>query len=66
VQSLDEQKKDPSCQMVISEDLLQVVEQEVFDLQGQIDTLNAAEVIDPATKASLEKTEAYVKNHFKI
>jgi len=31
------------------------------DLQGQIDTLNATEVIDPATKANLEKAEAYVK-----
>ena len=58
VQSLDDQKNDFNCQMVISEDLLQVVEREVFDLQGQIDTLDAAEVIDPTTKASLEKTEA--------
>jgi len=50
--------------MVISEDLLQVLEREVFDLQGHIDTLNAAEVIDPTTKATLDKTEAYVKESF--
>jgi len=50
--------------MVASEDLLQEAKQDVFDLQGQIDTLNDAEVIDPATKASLEKTEAYVKEPF--
>ena len=50
--------------MVISKDFLQVVEWEVFDLQGQINTLNAAEVIDCATKARLEKTEAYVKESF--
>ena len=50
--------------MVISEDFLQIVEREVFDLQGPIDTLNAAEVLDAATKASLEKIEAYVKESF--
>jgi len=61
---LDDQKKDLICQMVISEDLLQVVEREVFDLQGQIDTLNAAEVTNPTMKASLKKTEAYVKEPF--
>ena len=64
MQSLDDQKKYVNCEMVISEDLLQVVEREVFDLQGQIDTLNAGEVVNPATKASLEKTEAYVKESF--
>jgi len=41
-----------------------VAEREVFDLQGQIDTLNAAEVIDPATSASLEKTETYMNESF--
>ncbi|KAJ8428098.1 hypothetical protein Cgig2_012390 [Carnegiea gigantea] len=30
----------------------------------EIDTLNAMEVIDPTTKASLEKTKAYVKESF--
>ena len=64
MQFLGGQKKDPSCQMVISEDLLQVVQREVFDLEGQIDTLNAAQVTDTAMKASLEKTEAYVKESF--
>ena len=56
---LDDQKKDLSCQMMISEDLLQVVEREVYDLQGQIDNLNATDVMNPAMKARLEKTEAY-------
>ena len=51
--------------MMASEDLLQVAEREVFDLQCQIDTLNAAEVIDPATRASLERTETYLKESFK-
>ncbi|KAJ8432645.1 LOW QUALITY PROTEIN: hypothetical protein Cgig2_011811 [Carnegiea gigantea] len=51
LQSLNDQKKDLCCQTVI-------------DLKGQIDTLNAIEVIDLATKASLEKTEAYVKESF--
>ncbi|KAJ8424352.1 hypothetical protein Cgig2_033471 [Carnegiea gigantea] len=52
------------CQAVASRDLLQEAEWAVLDLKGQIDTLNAIEVIDPATKASLEKTEAYVKESF--
>ena len=64
LESLDDQKKDLSFQMMTSEDLLQGAKWEVFDLQGQIDTINDAEVIDPATKASLEKTEAYVKESF--
>ena len=34
----------------------------VIDLQGQIDTLNAIEVIDPTTKASLKKVETYMKD----
>jgi len=50
--------------MVASEDLLQVAEREVFDLQSQIGTLKAVEVIDPASKASLKNTEAYVKESF--
>ncbi|KAJ8422461.1 hypothetical protein Cgig2_011973 [Carnegiea gigantea] len=64
LQSLDDQKKDLCCQVTTSEDSLQEAEQAVIDLKGQIDTLNAIEVIDPATKASLEKTEAYVKESF--
>ncbi|KAJ8429978.1 hypothetical protein Cgig2_009664 [Carnegiea gigantea] len=39
-------------------------ERGVINLKGQIDTLHAVEVIDPTTKASLEKTEAYVKESF--
>ena len=50
--------------MVANEDLLQAADREVFNLQGQIDTLNAAEVIDPATRASLEKIETYIKESF--
>jgi len=50
--------------MMASEDLLQVAEREVFDLQGQINTLNTAEVIKPATRASLEKAKTYVKESF--
>jgi len=50
--------------MVANEDLLQVAGREVFDLQGEINTLNAAEVIDPATRGSLEKTETYMKESF--
>jgi len=45
---------DLSCLMVISEYLLQVVEHDVFDLHGQINTFNAAEVIDSTMKVSLE------------
>jgi len=64
LQFLDDQRKDLNCQMVAIEDFLQVAEREVFDLLGQIDTLNAAKVIDPATRASLEKTETYMKESF--
>ncbi|KAJ8438679.1 hypothetical protein Cgig2_011862 [Carnegiea gigantea] len=64
LQSLDVQRKDLSCQVVASEDLLQEDELAVIDLKGQIDTLNAIEVIDPTTQANLEKTEAYVKESF--
>ncbi|KAJ8430152.1 hypothetical protein Cgig2_005514 [Carnegiea gigantea] len=64
LQSLDDQKKDLCYQVTASEDSLQEAEQAVIDLKGQIDTLNAIEVIDPTTKASLEKTEAYVKESF--
>ncbi|KAJ8432750.1 hypothetical protein Cgig2_011673 [Carnegiea gigantea] len=64
LQSLYDQKKDLCYQVTASEDSFQEAEQTVIDLKGQIDTLNAIEVIDPATKASLEKTEAYVKESF--
>ncbi|KAJ8422372.1 hypothetical protein Cgig2_006442 [Carnegiea gigantea] len=64
LQSLDGQKKDLSCQAVPSEDLLQEAEQAVIDLKRQIDTLSAIEIIDLTTKASIEKTEAYVKELF--
>ncbi|KAJ8422179.1 hypothetical protein Cgig2_015760 [Carnegiea gigantea] len=61
---LEDQKKDLSSQVAVSEHLLQEAKQEVIDLQGQIDILNATEVIDAATKASLEKAEAYIKESF--
>ncbi|KAJ8447538.1 hypothetical protein Cgig2_031151 [Carnegiea gigantea] len=47
-----------------SEHLLQEAEREVIDLQGQIDILNATEAMDVATKASLEKAKAYMKESF--
>ena len=55
VQSLDDQKKDLGCQTLISEYLLLVIQQEVFNLQGLINTLNVSDVIDHALKSSLEK-----------
>ncbi|KAJ8430246.1 hypothetical protein Cgig2_009424 [Carnegiea gigantea] len=61
---LEERQKDLSSQVAASEHLLQEAEQEVIDLQGQIDILNATEVMDAATKASLEKAEAYIKESF--
>jgi len=64
LQFLEDQRKALSCQMMANEALLQVIEREVFDLQSLIDTLNAGEVIDPATKASLENTKTYVKELF--
>jgi len=64
LQSLYDQRKDLSCQVAASKDLLKEAEQAVIDLKGQIDILNAIEVIDPATKASLEKIEAYAKESF--
>jgi len=44
--------------------LLQEAEWVVIYLKGQVVTLNAIKVIDPATKASVETTEAYVKESF--
>ncbi|KAJ8439086.1 LOW QUALITY PROTEIN: hypothetical protein Cgig2_009229 [Carnegiea gigantea] len=44
-------------EVVANEDLLQEVKREVIDLQGQIDSLNAIEVINLATKSSLEKVK---------
>ncbi|KAJ8431916.1 hypothetical protein Cgig2_016349 [Carnegiea gigantea] len=44
--------------------LLQEAERKVIDLQGQIEVLNATEVMDAATKASLEKAEAYIEESF--
>ena len=64
LQSLNDQKKDINFQMMANEDFLQVAEWKVFDLQGKIDTLNVVKVTNPATKASLEKIEAYVKESF--
>jgi len=49
---------------VVGKHLLREVEREVIDLQGQIDIFNATEVIDVTTKASSERTEAYIKESF--
>ncbi|KAJ8430854.1 hypothetical protein Cgig2_003784 [Carnegiea gigantea] len=64
LQLLEDQQKDLNSQVAASEHLLQEAEREVIDLQGQIDILNATEVMDAATKASLEKAEAYIKESF--
>ncbi|KAJ8435738.1 LOW QUALITY PROTEIN: hypothetical protein Cgig2_003160 [Carnegiea gigantea] len=64
LQLLEDQKKDLGSQVAANEHLLQEVEREVIDLQGHIDILNATEVMDVATKASLEKAEAYIKESF--
>ncbi|KAJ8424349.1 hypothetical protein Cgig2_033468 [Carnegiea gigantea] len=64
LQLLKDQKKDLSSQAVPSEHLLQKVEREVIDLQGQINILNATKVMDAVTKASLDKAEAYIKQSF--
>ena len=44
--------------------MLQDTEHEVIDLQGQIDIINASEVMDPATKGRLEKIEVYINGSF--
>ncbi|KAJ8437247.1 hypothetical protein Cgig2_004640 [Carnegiea gigantea] len=59
------QKKDLSSQVTASDHLPQETNCEVFDLQSQIDITNATEIIDPSTKAILEKTKAYIKESFK-
>ncbi|KAJ8422003.1 hypothetical protein Cgig2_020467 [Carnegiea gigantea] len=64
LQLLEDQQKELSSQVAASEHLLQEAEREVIDLQGQIEVLNATEVMDAATKASLEKAEAYIKESF--
>ncbi|KAJ8446378.1 hypothetical protein Cgig2_019271 [Carnegiea gigantea] len=64
LQLLEDQQKELSSQVAASKHLLQEVEWEVIDLQGQIEVLNATEVMDAATKASLEKAEAYIKESF--
>ena len=56
-QSLNDQRKDLSHQVASWEDLLQEAERVAIDVKGQIDTLNAIEVIDPTTQACLEKIE---------
>ncbi|KAJ8430393.1 hypothetical protein Cgig2_000225 [Carnegiea gigantea] len=53
-----------SSHVAASEHLLQEAEREVIDLQGQIDILNATEVMDASTKASLDKAEAYINESF--
>jgi len=65
LQLLEDQQKDLSSQVAASEHLFQETEREVIDLQGQINILNATEVMDAPTKASLEQAEAYIKESFK-
>ena len=60
-QPLADQRKDLSSQVATNNNLLQDIEQEVTTLQGQIDIINATEVMDVATKATLERIEAYIK-----
>ncbi|KAJ8425137.1 hypothetical protein Cgig2_017256 [Carnegiea gigantea] len=50
--------------VAVNEHLLQEVEREVINLHGQIDIINANEVMDAATKASLKKTNAFIKESF--
>ncbi|KAJ8424573.1 hypothetical protein Cgig2_023569 [Carnegiea gigantea] len=64
LQLLEDQQKELSSQVAANEHLLQEAEREVIDLQCQIEVLNATEVMDAATKASLEKAEAYIKESF--
>ncbi|KAJ8430584.1 hypothetical protein Cgig2_001011 [Carnegiea gigantea] len=64
LQHLEDQNKDLSCQVEASEHLLQEAEREVVNLQGQIDILNATEVMYAAIKASLKQAEAYIKESF--
>ncbi|KAJ8426539.1 hypothetical protein Cgig2_002059 [Carnegiea gigantea] len=64
LQLLEEQRKDLSSQVAASEHLLHEAKREVINLQGQIDILNATEVMDVATKASLEKAETYINESF--
>ncbi|KAJ8427349.1 hypothetical protein Cgig2_016215 [Carnegiea gigantea] len=45
-------------QLTATEHLLQEVEQKVIDLKGQIDILNATEVMDAATKVTLDKARS--------
>ncbi|KAJ8437552.1 hypothetical protein Cgig2_017905 [Carnegiea gigantea] len=48
-------------QVAISAHLFRETEQELIDFQGQIDIINSTEDMDAATKANLEKTQAYIK-----
>ncbi|KAJ8431639.1 hypothetical protein Cgig2_001962 [Carnegiea gigantea] len=62
---VQDQQKGLSSQVAASEHLLQEAEWKVIDLHGHIDIFNATEVMDLATKASLEKVQAYIKESFK-
>ena len=64
LQLLEDQKKNLSSQVAASKHLLQESEWEVIDSQGQIDIINSTEVMDAATKASLEKIKAYINESF--
>ncbi|KAJ8434936.1 LOW QUALITY PROTEIN: hypothetical protein Cgig2_023933 [Carnegiea gigantea] len=61
LQLLEDQKKDLSTQWPVSICLKKLSEKL---LTCKIDILNATEVMDAATKASLEKAEAYIKESF--
>ncbi|KAJ8424463.1 hypothetical protein Cgig2_009780 [Carnegiea gigantea] len=66
LQLLEDQKKDLSSKAAANEYLLQEVGREVIGLHGQIDIHKATEVMDAASKASLEKAEAYIKEYSKM
>ncbi|KAJ8422680.1 hypothetical protein Cgig2_000898 [Carnegiea gigantea] len=64
LQLLEDQKGDLSSQVAASEHLLSEIEQEIIDLQGQINKINATKMMDATTKASLEKIKAFIKESF--
>ncbi|KAJ8431972.1 hypothetical protein Cgig2_026998 [Carnegiea gigantea] len=53
-----------SSQVATNKHLLQETKHEVINVQCHIDIINPTNVTDSTTKASLEKTEAYIKENF--
>ncbi|KAJ8427303.1 hypothetical protein Cgig2_002215 [Carnegiea gigantea] len=51
-------------QVAASKHLLQEIKLEVIDFQVYIDIISATELMDAATKATLEKIEAFIKESF--